>query len=176
MVEAADRERFRGWATAARPGLHHTAFLLAGDWFLADDLVQEALIRMYLAWPRLSPSPEPSRYARRVLVNVYLDHRRRPSRREHPTDDVPLGTSAHMASQEFDVRAGLLAALREVPPGQRAVLVLRFFEDYSVEQTAHALGTSEGNVKSQTSRGLAALRRALTDRGIHDSFDLPELT
>jgi RNA polymerase sigma factor (sigma-70 family) len=68
----------------------------------------------------------------------------------------------------------LLDALRRVPKGQRAVLVLRFFEDFSIEQTAEALRTSTGNVKSQTSRGLVALREALTDLGMHDAFDLQE--
>jgi len=79
-----------------------------------------------------------------------------------------------MPEHDPGTREVLLQALRRVPPGQRAVLVLRFFDDMSVEQTADALGTSAGNVKSQTSRGLGALRGALADVGLADAFDLQE--
>ncbi|WP_436532159.1 SigE family RNA polymerase sigma factor [Actinoplanes sp. HUAS TT8] len=154
-----DEQEFRGWAVAGRSGLRRTAFLLSGDWYLADDLVQEALVRVYLAWSRLERDGEITAYARRVLLNLYLDYRRRPGRRERPTDRIP--DHAAPAGDGSDERDKLLAALRQVPPRQRAVLVLRFWEDLSVEQAAHALGTSTGNVKSQTSRGLATLRAAL---------------
>lgn len=164
-------EQFRGWATAQRPALRRTAFLLCGDWFLADDLVQDALVRIFDAWPRLSGAPDLTRYSRRVLVNLYLDHRRRPSRRETPAAELPDSAAR---SLDPGVREVLLDALRRVPKGQRAVLVLRFFEDFSVEQTAEVLRTSTGNVKSQTSRGLVALRQALADLGMHDAFDLQE--
>jgi RNA polymerase sigma-70 factor (sigma-E family) len=164
-------EQFRGWVAAQRAGLRRTAFLLCGDWHLADDLVQDALVRILDAWPRLAGAPDLTRYSRKVLVNLYLDHRRRPSHREQPTDDMPEG---QLADTDPTARQLLREALEEVPRGQRAVLVLRYFEDFSVEQTAEALRTSQGNVKSQSSRGLAALRRALADRGISASFDLLE--
>jgi len=106
-----------------------------------------------------------------VLVNLYLDHRRRPSRRERPADVLPDEAAP---TADPGTREVLLGALRQVPPGQRAVLVLRFFEDFSVEQTAEALRTSSGNVKSQTSRGLVALRQALADQGLTYAFDLQE--
>jgi RNA polymerase sigma-70 factor (sigma-E family) len=171
-VSATADEQFRGWATAQRPGMRRTAFLLCGDWFLADDLVQDALVRIFDAWPRLAGAPDLTRYSRRVLVNLYLDHRRRPSRREQPTDTVP--DTAASQFEDPGSRELLLDALSRVPKGQRAVLVLRFFEDFSVEQTANALSTSTGNVKSQTSRGLVALRQALTKLGMTDAFDLQE--
>ena len=160
MDRQAEQE-FRGWALAGREGLRRTAFLLSGDWFLADDLVQDALIRVYGVWPRVARSGDVGAYARRVLVNLYLDYRRRPWRREQPTDQLPDRT-AH-ASGVLDDRDRLLAALRQVPPRQRAVLVLRFWEDLSIEQAADTLGTSAGTVKSQTSRGLTTLRAALAE-------------
>ena len=164
---------FRGWALAHRGALRRTAFLLSGDWFLADDLVQDALIRIYGVWPRIERSGDVGAYARRVLLNLYLDYRRRPWRRERPTDRVPDHVSP--AHGNVDERDKLLAALRRVPPRQRAVLVLRFWEDLSVEQTAATLGTSAGNVKSQTSRGLSTLRTALVDQDMPATLNFQEL-
>ena len=171
MDRQADQE-FRGWALASRGGLRRTAFLLSGDWFLADDLVQDALIRIYGVWPRVERSGDVGAYARRVLVNLYLDYRRRPWRRERPTDQIP--DRATPADDGVGDRDKLLAALRQVPPRQRAVLVLRFWEDLSIAQTANTLGTSAGNVKSQTSRGLTALRAALVERGLPTTFNYQE--
>jgi RNA polymerase sigma-70 factor (sigma-E family) len=165
-------QEFRGWAVASRGGLRRTAFLLSGDWFLADDLVQEALIRIYGVWPRLERSGDVGAYARRVLLNLYLDHRRRPWRRERPTDQVP--DHAVPPPGSADDRDRLLAALRRVPARQRAVLVLRFWDDLSIEQTAHTLGTGTGNVKSQTSRGLSALRAALAEQGVPATLSFQE--
>lgn len=170
-MNRAHEEQFRGWVAAQRAGLRRTAFLLCGDWYLADDLVQDALVRILDAWPRLLGAPDLTRFSRKVLVNLYLDHRRRPSRRERPTDSIP---EDQLADADPTTRQLLREALQEVPSGQRAVLVLRYFEDFSVEQTAETLRTSPGNVKSQSSRGLASLRRALEGRGISASFDLLE--
>lgn len=164
-MNRAMEDDFRGWVSGRRSALRSTAFLLSGDWHLAEDLAQDTLARMFAVWPRVVSSGNPDAYARRVLVNLYLDHRRRPWRREQPQDSLPEPPPAP-ASAADGLRLELIAALREVPTGQRAVLVLRFWEDQSVEQTALALGTSQGNVKSQTSRGLDALRAALARRGI----------
>lgn len=163
---------FRGWAVANRVRLRQAAFLMCGDWFLADDLVQDTLIRMYDAWPRVRGAADLTRYSRRVLVNRYLDHRRRPSRREQPTDSLPEHAGA--PDDDSGYRDRLVAALRMVPPRQRAVLVMRFFEDMSVAQTAEILAVSNGTVKSQTARGLATLRDALAEQGMTDAFDLQE--
>jgi len=165
-------EDFRGWAVASRPALRRTAFLLSGDWFLADDLVQETLVRMYTAWPRVGRRDGVTHYSRRVLVNLHLDHRRRPSRRERPTDDVPDRPAVQDGGD--DDREAVLAALRCVPPRQRAVLVLRFWDDLSVDQTAEVLGVGAGTVKSQTSRGLVALRSALAAQGLPSPLTLKE--
>lgn len=151
---------FLGWVSTSRDGLRTTAFLLCGDWHLADDLVQDALTRVFGVWGRVSGSGDPGPYARKVLVNLYLDHRRRPSRRETPTADLPDRALDQPHAVDGD-RDRLLAALRLVPKGQRAVLVLRYWDDLSIEQTAQLLGTSASNVRSQASRGLEALRAAL---------------
>lgn len=161
-----DKE-FRTWAAARRDGMRRTAFLLSGDWFLADDLVQDALTRMYVVWPRVAATGDPSAYARRVLLNLYLDHRRRPAQREQVVACLP-DVAGPSSSEPSEHREQLMAALMQVPRGQRAVLVLRFWEDLSVEQAAAVLGTSVGNVKSQTSRGLVALRSAVDREGLAD--------
>ncbi len=157
---------FRGWVEGRRTALRSTAFLLCGDWYLADDLVQEACTRVYAVWDRVSASGSPDAYARRVLVNLYLDHRRRPSRREHVVELLP---DAPAAERPDGGAAGdaVVEALATLPPGQRAVLVLRFWEGLTLEESAAALGSSVGNVKAQSSRAYAALRSALVDRGLH---------
>lgn len=151
---------FLGWVSTSRSGLRTSAFLLCGDWYLADDLVQEALTRVFGVWGRVSGSSDPGPYARKVLVNLYLDHRRRPSRRETPTGELPELGAEQPNSVDGD-RDRLMSALRQVPKGQRAVLVLRYWDDLSIEQTAQILGTSASNVRSQATRGLEALRAAL---------------
>ncbi|MFE0511798.1 SigE family RNA polymerase sigma factor [Streptomyces sp. NPDC058964] len=154
---------FRTWVVEHRARLRTTAFLLCGDWYLADDLVQDALGRLYSRWGRVVAGGDPRAYVRRILCNLHTDYRRRPARREVSEADVAtLRSHPHTSMEERDDE--LIAALLTVPSGQRTVLVLRFFEDLSVEQTAAVLRTSPGNVKSQTSRGLEALRTALRTR------------
>ncbi|MCA0331665.1 MAG: SigE family RNA polymerase sigma factor [Actinobacteria bacterium] len=156
---------FREWAAKARGPLRVTAFMLSGDWYFADDLVQETLTRMFLVWGRVTASGEPDSYARRVLINKFLDAKRRAWRAEVPHERLP---DAEGYGTEVDPRhEAVVAALRQVPARQRAALVLRFWDDLSVEQTAQALGCSTGTVKSQTSRGLENLRQALAEQGIH---------
>ena len=157
---------FRGWVAEGRAGLRRTAYLLCGDWYLADDLVQETLARMFSVWERVTRGGSPDAYARKVLMNLALDHRRRPSRREVAAAVLPERVSPEEATYVDGDGPAVIAALQDVPAGQRAVLVLRYWEDRSIEETARLLGTSEGNVKSQSSRGLTALRSALAERGI----------
>ena len=154
---------FRAWVLARREPLRRSAYLMCGDWFLADDLVQEAVGRVYAVWPRVSVRGAPDSYARRVVVNLLVDHRRRAWRREVPHDELP--DRADPTAIDTSVRDDVMRALAEVPPRQRAVLVLRFWEDLSVEETASVMSCSTGNVKSQTSRGLANLRAALAAQG-----------
>lgn len=155
-----DEAEFMRWAQARRHALRRLAFGLSTDWHLADDLVQETLTRIYAAWPRLARRGELDAYARKVLVNAFLANLRRPWRREVATDELPEPRTPGGDGAQLE-RIELIAALRSVPPGQRAVLALRFLEDLSVEQTAQLLDCQPGTVKSQTSRGLATLREVL---------------
>jgi RNA polymerase sigma-70 factor (sigma-E family) len=157
----ADRDiAFAEFVTAKADSLQRTAYLLCGDWHRAEDLTQVTFTKLYRRWQRLTDLDALDGYARKVLVRAFLSERRLGwFRREHVTAehvDVPRPAAAP------EDRLVLLAALAKVPPGQRAVLVLRYWEDLSVEDTARLLDCSEGTVKSQAARGLQALR-ALVD-------------
>ena len=153
-----DEAEFVAFAQGARARLRRTAFLMCGDWDRASDHVQEGLIRVYVAWPRLHRAGREYAYARKAVVSAVLDHGRRRSSREVVSEpDATRAAGGDLAEQVTD-RAALMAALAKLPPRQRACVVLRYFEDLSVHDTAKALGCSEGTVKSQTARGLDALR------------------
>jgi RNA polymerase sigma-70 factor (sigma-E family) len=160
MIGRRDQRAFEAFVEGASSRLLRTAYLLSGDRGHAEDLVQSALLRTARRWPRARRQPEA--YARRVLVNLAKDRWR--TRRRRVTEvTVDAGLSADVAVTDDDVpdRERLLAAVRTLPAGQRAVLVLRFFDDLSVAATAAALDCSEGTVKSQTSRALDRLRSVL---------------
>ncbi|SDT25936.1 SigE family RNA polymerase sigma factor [Jiangella sp. DSM 45060] len=169
-MHAADEASYKDFVTARRRALLRTAFLLTGDWHAAEDLVQEALTKLYVSWRRLYRGDDLLAYARRVLVNAHIDGTRRPWRREHAVDVVPDFAAADPADAgDPYTRERLLAALAVVPPRQRATLVLRFWEDLSVEQVADLLDCSTGNVKSQTARGLDRLRDVLGSEAFAES-------
>lgn len=154
-----DEAAFVEFAGAVRGQLRRTAYLMCGDWDQASDHVQEGLIRVYVAWPRLTRAGREHAYARRAVVSAFLDHARRRSSTEVPQEhhrDVPSGQDV---AESVALRAALTSALAELPPRQRACVVLRYFDDLSVSDTAAALECSEGTVKSQTSKALATLRR-----------------
>lgn len=155
--------QFRLWAVESRTSLRRSAYLLCLDWHKADDLVQDTLLKVYVRWSRIHS--DPSAYAKRVIVTTYLDQRRRSWRAETPTADPSLAShgaqSDVVAAVDLGDRDELIRALRAVPAGQRAVLVMRFWEDQSVDAVADALNLSTGAVKSQTSRGLDRLREEL---------------
>jgi RNA polymerase sigma-70 factor (sigma-E family) len=142
--------------------LRNTAYLLCGDWHLAEDLTQVTFTKLYRAWPRIERHDTIDQYARQVLLRTFLDERRRPWRREKPTppEDAVLEVTAPEVRGTED-REVLRNALQQVPGRRRAVLVLRFWADLPVDQVAELLGCSIGTVKSQTSRGLTDLRDAL---------------
>lgn len=153
---------FDDFARSRQAHLRRTAHLLCGDWHLAEDLTQTALAKLYAVWRRVRQLESPDGYARRVLYRTFIDETRRRrwwERLGAQEEDVVAPVS------DPDLRLTLLDALRQLPPRGRAVLVLRFWEDQSVEATAAALGCSVGTVKSQTSRGLGTLRRILSDSG-----------
>jgi len=134
------------------PALRRTAYLLSGSWHDADDLVQTTFVKLYVHWRRIRIETVDG-YARRVLVNEFLAVRRKA--RETP---VPEGVDAPAAEPSIVDRVMLDGALAGLPPRQRAAVVLRYWEDLSITETAALLGVSSGTVKSQVSRALAALR------------------
>jgi RNA polymerase sigma-70 factor (sigma-E family) len=161
-----EEDQFRDFAAACARSLRRTAYLLCGDWHLAEDLTQNTLIKMYRSWPRLSRRDQLDAYVRRVLLRTWLDERRRPWRRSEDSYDTVPDTPDEAAgpdavAQHLDVGNAVHRALLALPPRQRATIVLRYVEDLSVTDTARALGCSEGTVKSQCARALETLRRSV---------------
>ncbi|HSS68187.1 MAG TPA: SigE family RNA polymerase sigma factor [Nocardioidaceae bacterium] len=165
--ERPDDDHYVAFASSALVDLRRTAYLICGDWHRADDVAQEALIRIYSAWSRIERTTGLMPYARRTVVRLLVDHSRRPWRRETTgvaVDPAPVRDQTDVV----DNRILLLEALAQLPPRRRACVVLRYFDDLSVAETAAALGCSEGTVKSQTSRGIDELRSVLEQRGFTD--------
>ncbi|TWP52506.1 SigE family RNA polymerase sigma factor [Lentzea tibetensis] len=160
MRPLSHEEEFHRYAAGRAHGLRSTAFLLCGDWHHAEDLVQTALLKLYLMWPRLQHHGGLDAYARRIVVRTYLAERRLLWRKRERLTDVPPETHAP-SDVEPEERIIIRRALAAVPPKQRAAIVLRYWNDLSVEETAEALGCSTGTVKSQCARGLATLRQRL---------------
>ena len=157
-----DWERdYAAWVDGRGGALRGTAYLLCGNWHAAEDLTQTTLTKLYLAWCRIDRAGSVDAYARQTLMRTFLDERRRPWRRERPAADPPDLATPGDATGAVAERMALEAALRGLPPNQRAVLVLRYWCDLDVRATAAALDISEGTVRSATSRGLAALRAVL---------------
>ncbi len=156
MAGLADVAGYREYVAGRMDQLRRTAYLLCGDWHTADDLVSTALVKLLRHWRRVSAMENVDGYLRRVLLRAWLDERRRPWRREHARAVVP--DSAARPGYDVADRMAVLDLLNELPARRRAVLVLRFFCDLSVEETAEALGCATGTVKSQTARALEALR------------------
>jgi RNA polymerase sigma-70 factor (sigma-E family) len=137
-----------------------TAYLITWDAGEAEDLVQECLFKVARRWPRVRAMAQPRAYARRILVNLALDDGRGRARRRGELEEplsVPDGVARDLLAG-VETRAELLDALARLTPRQRAVLVLRYFNDLTEAQTAEVLGCSPGTVKSNASRGLARLR------------------
>jgi RNA polymerase sigma-70 factor (sigma-E family) len=148
---------FDEFVVSRSPRLLRTAYLLARDWAAAEDLLQTALTKAWFAWRRIEGNPEP--YVRKVIVNTYASWWRRRWNGEEPVATLPEGGSTtrdpHAA---LDARDEIWRSLGRLPKRQRAVLVLRYFEDLSEKETAKIMGCSIGTVKSQTAKALAKLR------------------
>lgn len=149
---------FTEYAQARAARLRETAYLLCGDWHWAQDLAQITLGRVYVAWPKIKHAEAVDAYARRVLTNEFLGHRRRRSSTERVMDSVP---EAPVRTEQHDVRLTLLEALGRLSPARRAVVVLRYWEDHSIDTVAEMLGMSSSAVKSASLRALAELRSML---------------
>jgi RNA polymerase sigma-70 factor (sigma-E family) len=162
---------FETFVEGRSTALLRTAYLLTGDRGHAEDLLQTALLRTARRWPRAREAPEA--YTRKVLVNLSRDRIRwlfrRPREATMPPDPDSL-RAVDAGYERIAERQVVVRALAELPIRQRQVIVLRFFEDLSVEQTAKLLGFSTGTVKSYTSRALARLRELLADH--HEPFPL----
>ena len=148
-------EEFIEFATVTSPRLRRTAFLLCGDWHTAEDLAQITLTKVFGSWRRISRKDAVNAYATRILVNTYLADRRRKRVGEVLTDTLPERV---VQPQAPETRMVVLDALATLPPRARAVVVLRYWSDLSVDQVAAVLGCSAGNVKSQSARALDKLR------------------
>lgn len=152
-------EEFTAYAARSAARLRRTAYLLCGDWQRAEDELQAALVKLYLSWHRVRSRGALDAFVRTTLVRGLIDSGRRPWRRERAQAALP--ELAAPQSLPVEDRLAVRDALALVPPRQRAVLVLRFYEDCDVAETARLIGCSEGTVKSQTARGLARLRELL---------------
>jgi RNA polymerase sigma-70 factor (sigma-E family) len=161
--DAASDAAFTEFAAASRARLRSTAYLLCGDWDRASDHVQEGLVRVYVAWPRLHRQGAELAYARKAVVSAFLDASRKRSSTERPTAEPGDRASEHDVASAVADQAALMAALARLPERQRTCVVLRYFEELDVRETAAALRCSEGTVKSQTSRALSALRGMFED-------------
>ncbi|MFJ9692502.1 SigE family RNA polymerase sigma factor [Kitasatospora sp. NPDC101183] len=158
-MERTNTHDFQEFAAVRGRHLVRTAFLLTGgDAHLAEDLAQEALGKLYGKWRKVSRMDNQAGYAQTVLVNTFLSYRRRRSAGEHVTDTF---AEQPVADPDPSLRVTLLRALAELPAHDRAVLVLRFWEDRSVEETAHVMRLGAGAVRSRSSRALVRLRAVL---------------
>ncbi|MBB3044416.1 SigE family RNA polymerase sigma factor [Nocardioides sp. LMS-CY] len=159
-----DAEEFAEFVRATGPRLHRAALLLTGDHHLTEDLTQSTYARVYASWRRVSRADDPFAYARRTLLNTYFSHRRLRRNSELPADPH-LGsepaTRRSVPAVDPTTRLDLLDALAALSPHDRAVLVLRYWEDRSVADTAHDLGISETAVRTRSRRALQRLRPLL---------------
>jgi RNA polymerase sigma-70 factor (sigma-E family) len=153
-------QEFVEFAEASSLRLRRTAFLLCGDWHTAEDLVQTTLAKVFVSWHRIRRQDAAHAYATRTLVNTYLADKRLKRTGEVLTDKLPERPAV---TPTPETRIVVLDALATLPPRSRAVVVLRYWADLSVEQAAAVLGCSPGNVKSQSARALDKLRAVLGD-------------
>lgn len=152
-----DTQEFCEFVSSRSAALFRVAYLILGDYQLAQDLVQESLAKTYVAWPRLHEVSNAEAYTRKVIASTAISWRRRRSFHERPAEYLRDEAQADAAAAQA-VHDVLWACLRELPPRQRAAIVLRHYVDLSEAQTAEAMGCSVGTVKSSVSTGLAKLR------------------
>lgn len=165
-------DAFATFVTETRPKMHRWAYLVCGDWDRAEDIVQSTLMRLYLRWDRMERADNPIAYARRTVINAAIDDERRWRRLLRSESLGAAGPDAVQTGLVDDGMDGpLLAALMRLGRRQRAVIVMRYMEELSVEETAATLNISAGTVKSQSARGLAILRNELPSDGFHTGED-----
>lgn len=155
-MRRSDEDDYRQYVVANMDRLRRTAYLLCHDWHTADDLVSVTIAKLYRNWSTAQRATNLDAYVRVILVRSWLDERRRPWRRELASDDLPE-LPVDDRADTLD-RMTLMDLLKQLTPRRRAAVVLRFYFDLTVEETAEALGCSPGTVKSLTARGLEAMR------------------
>lgn len=166
MAGRRDVAAFTEFAHARSAALHRAAYLMVGDAQLAQDLVQEALTKTYVAWPRLRDPNRAEAYTRKAITTTAIGwFRRKGWNNERPTSELPEratgGLEERVAEHDW-----LWSALQGLPVRQRAAIVLRYYEDLTEAQTAEAMGCAVGTVKSQVSAGIAKLRAVLRDQDL----------
>ena len=161
MRNASEVTAFSEFVEARSASLFRTAYLMVGDHQLAQDLLQEALVKTLIAWPRLRDRANLDSYTRRIIVTTAISWRRRRSFHERPTGSLPERLDPDPADTMVTHDA-VIAAILTVPPRQRAAIVLRYYQDLTEAQTAEAMGCAVGTVKSQVAVALAKLRGQLT--------------
>ncbi|MGK5738569.1 SigE family RNA polymerase sigma factor [Micromonospora sp. URMC 103] len=171
-MRAEDEEAFREFVAVQLPVLRKLAYVTCGDWHTAEDAVANALAKLYPRWPRLD---RPDLYAKTMVVRAAIDEKRRPWRRERAAGDALPEVTQRDPATVVDEQLRVRAALRAIPPRQRAAVVCRHYLGMTLEETAGVLGWHIGTAKSQTSRGLARLREVLSaDRRDRDEKTEPE--
>ena len=154
----AEVEGFAQFVAVRQRALQRTAWLLTGDWALAEDLVQTALVRSWPRWERIRRRDDPEIYVRRVMVNTWASWSRRRWRGERPSEAVPDSSAPGDMAAEVAMRMAVRSALASLTARQRAVLVLLVFDDLSEAQVAQVLDCAIGTVKSTMARAMARLR------------------
>jgi RNA polymerase sigma-70 factor (sigma-E family) len=158
-----DEREYRDFVATRTESLRRFSYLMIGDWHLAEDVTQTALTKLYIAWRRLHDRGELDAYVRRIVVRAVVDERRRARfRRERISEQPPERVQNDNNAMTAD-RLAVLQALSSMPTQQRAAIVLRYWEDLTIEKTADLLGCPPGTVKSQTARGLQTLRVLLDE-------------
>jgi RNA polymerase sigma-70 factor (sigma-E family) len=162
---AARDEQFAEFVAATAPGLRRTAYLLCGDWHLAQDLTQTALTRIYASWGRVRRSGNLNAYSRRVLINAIFDQRKRHSSGEVVVAELPE-SAVQPQEAAVEVHVMLMRALAKLPVRDQAIVVLRYWEDHSVETVAEILDVSASVVTTRSARALTRLRALLGEEFI----------
>lgn len=163
-MRQSDQREFEEFVAASGRGLRRTAYLMCGDWQRAEDATQDALLKVYAAWRRIDRAAGLRTYAHRAVTTAVIDQSRRSWRREFSTNALPERPADPIA--DLDRRLSLRAALDGLAPRRRACVVLRYFADLSVDETAEVLGISTGTVKSTTARALEQVRDSLLAAGL----------
>jgi RNA polymerase sigma-70 factor (sigma-E family) len=160
VTRSADSPTFEEYAASAWPRLYRYAYLLAGNHADAEDIAQQTLIRAYRSWSRVEGSDSPAAYMRRILTNTFLSQRRPLARHRELLTDTPPEIGRMTVAGPED-RMALWPHVKSLPPRQRAVIVLRYYEDLSEREIAYVLDCTQGNVKSTAHHALRSLRATL---------------